>query len=37
MSFSIELAAARNDTCWLTLAEAAGPDVASRRAAWLGA
>jgi predicted metalloprotease with PDZ domain len=37
MSFSIELAAARNDTCWLTLAEAVGPDVASRRAAWLGA
>jgi predicted metalloprotease with PDZ domain len=37
MSFSIELAAAQNDTCWLTLAEAAGPEVASRRAAWLGA
>jgi predicted metalloprotease with PDZ domain len=37
MRFSVELAPARNDTCWLTLAEAVGAEVASRRAAWLGA
>jgi predicted metalloprotease with PDZ domain len=37
MRFSVELAAARIDTCWLTLAEAAEPESASRRAAWLGA
>jgi predicted metalloprotease with PDZ domain len=37
MRFALELAPARNDTCWLTLAEAVGPEVAARRAAWLGA
>jgi predicted metalloprotease with PDZ domain len=36
LSFSVELAAARVDTCWLTLDETAAPEVAARRAAWLG-
>jgi predicted metalloprotease with PDZ domain len=36
MRFAVELAAARIDTCWLTLAETAAPEVAARRAAWLG-
>jgi predicted metalloprotease with PDZ domain len=37
MRFSVELTRARIDTCWLTLAETAAPEVAARRAAWLGA
>ena len=36
LRFSVELAAARIDTCWLTLDETAAPEVAARRAAWLG-
>ena len=36
LRFSVELAAARVDTCWLTLDETAAPEVAARRAAWLG-
>ena len=37
MRFAVELAPARIDTCWLTLAEPAAPEVAARRQAWLGA
>jgi predicted metalloprotease with PDZ domain len=37
MRFSVELAGARIDTCWLTLAETVPLEVAARRAAWLGA
>jgi predicted metalloprotease with PDZ domain len=37
MRFSLELAAPRIDTCWLTLIEAATPETAARRTAWLGA
>jgi predicted metalloprotease with PDZ domain len=37
MRFSVELAAAGLDTCWLSLAEPVRPEVAARRAAWLGA
>ena len=37
MRFAVELAAPRIDTCWLTPAEPVGPEVAARRAAWLGA
>jgi predicted metalloprotease with PDZ domain len=37
MRFALELAAPRIDTCWLTPAEPVGPEVAARRAAWLGA
>ena len=36
MRFAVELAAARSNTCWLTLAEPAAQEVAARRAAWLG-
>jgi predicted metalloprotease with PDZ domain len=36
MRFAVALAAARIDTCWLTLAETVGPEIAARRAAWLG-
>lgn len=35
MRFSVELAAARIDTCWLTLIEAATPEAVARRTAWL--
>ena len=37
MRFSLELAAARIDTCWLSLAAAAAPEAVARRLAWLGA
>jgi len=37
MRFSLELAAPRIDTCWLTLIEAATPEAVARRTAWLGA
>jgi hypothetical protein len=37
MRFFVLLAAARIDTCWPTLAEAAAPEVAARRVSWLGA
>jgi predicted metalloprotease with PDZ domain len=36
MRFAVALAAARIDTCWLTLAETVGPEIAARREAWLG-
>jgi predicted metalloprotease with PDZ domain len=34
--FSVELSAARLDTCWLTLDDSGAPEVAIRRSAWLG-
>jgi predicted metalloprotease with PDZ domain len=34
--FSVELSPARIDTCWLTLDDSGGPEVALRRAGWLG-
>jgi predicted metalloprotease with PDZ domain len=34
--FSVELSPTRIDTCWLTLDDSGGPEVALRRAGWLG-
>jgi predicted metalloprotease with PDZ domain len=36
MRFSVELAAAPSDTCWLTLAAGAASEAVARRAKWLG-
>ena len=37
MEFSVELDDAPRDTCWLALADDAGPDAKARRSAWLSA